>query len=393
MNTLIAVGTGAAYIYSVAVTLAPSAFESQGVAAEVYFETVIFIWLWCWPAMCLKLGPAAASRRRCGLWRLCSPPRARVEKDGQEIDTPLDQLKLGDIVLVRPGERVPADAVVLTGASGVDESMLTGEPEPVDKQAGSAVIGGTTNGQGVLRARVTALGGETMLENVLRLLRSAQGEKAPMQRLADRVSAIFVPVVFAISLLTFAVWMFAAHDLARAAAASVAVLIIACPCAMGLAVPTAVMVATGRAAQLGILVRGGEALERMASIDTVVFDKTGTLTEGKPEVVAIRPAEGWTEDEFLRVLASVEKSSEHPLGRAIVTCRRSANSLYCQLRISRHWQGSGRKGRCQASRHWLVGAPCFLSAASLSRRIPRRVLELRGRRQSGLRWRAVLLAP
>lgn len=318
MNTLIAVGTGAAFLYSTAVTLAPASFESHGIAAEVYFETVIFIL-----ALVLagNLMEARARRRASAAMRALArlqPATARVEINGDEVETPLDKLRLGDIVVVKPGERVPADAVVLSGASGVDESMLTGEPAPVDKQAGSAIIGGTTNGQGVLRARVTALSGETMLENVLRLLRAAQGEKAPMQRLADRVSAVFVPAVFGIALLTFAVWAFAAHDLARAAAASVAVLIIACPCAMGLAVPTAVMVATGRAAQLGILVRGGDTLERMASIDMVVFDKTGTLTEGRPEVVAAKPAEGWTEERFLQVLASVEKSSEHPLGAAVV---------------------------------------------------------------------------
>jgi Cu+-exporting ATPase len=318
MNTLIAVGTGAAFLYSAAVTLAPAEFESRGVAPEVYFEAVIFILALVLAGNVLEArarrGASSAMRALAAL----QPATARVERNGAEMDTPLDQLQLGDIVVVRPGERVPADAVVLTGVSGVDESMLTGEPEPVDKQPGSAVIGGTTNGQGVLRARVTALGGETMLEKVLRLLRAAQGDKAPMQRLADRVSAVFVPVVFGLSLLTLVIWIFAGHDLARAAAASVAVLIIACPCAMGLAVPTAVMVATGRAAQMGILVRSGEALERMASIDTVVFDKTGTLTEGRPEVVAVTPAEGWTKERLLQLLASVEKSSEHPLGAAVV---------------------------------------------------------------------------
>jgi P-type Cu+ transporter len=318
MNTLIAVGTGAAFLYSAAVTLAPAEFEARGVAPEVYFEAVIFILALVLAGNVLEArarrGASSAMRALAAL----QPATARVERNGVEIDTPLDRLQLGDIVVVRPGERVPADAVVLTGASGVDESMLTGEPEPVDKQFGSALIGGTTNGQGVLRARITALGGETMLEKVLRLLRAAQSGKAPMQRLADRVSAVFVPVVFGLSLLTLAIWIFAGHDLARAASASVAVLIIACPCAMGLAVPTAVMVATGRAAQMGILVCSGEALERMASIDTVVFDKTGTLTEGRPEVVAVTPAEGWTKERLLQVVASVEKSSEHPLGAAVM---------------------------------------------------------------------------
>ncbi len=212
MNTLIAVGTGAAFLYSAAVTIAPAAFESHGVAAEVYFEAVIFILALVLAGNVME---ARARRRASSAMRALArlqPATARVEFGGEEIETPLGKLKLGDIVVVRPGERVPADAVVLSGASGVDESMLTGEPVPVDKQAGSAIIGGTTNGQGVLSARVTALGGETMLEKVLRLLRAAQGEKAPMQRLADRVSAVFVPAVFGIALLTFAVWAFAAHD-------------------------------------------------------------------------------------------------------------------------------------------------------------------------------------
>jgi Cu+-exporting ATPase len=318
MNTLIAAGTGAAFLYSAAVTVAPGAFETHGVPAEVYFEAVVFILALVLAGNTME----ARSRRRASaamraLAKL-QPATARVEKDGVETEVGLEELRLGDVVVVRPGERIPADGVVLEGTSSVDESMLTGESVPVDKQTGARLIGGTTNGQGRLKERVTALGGETMLEQVLRLLRAAQGEKAPMQRLADRVSAVFVPAVFGIAALTFAIWMLSGQEIAKAAAASVAVLIIACPCAMGLAVPTAVMVATGRAARMGILVRGGEALERMASIDTVVFDKTGTLTEGKPEVVAIEPAAGWSAEQLLRTLAALETASEHPLGAAVV---------------------------------------------------------------------------
>ena len=318
MNTLIAAGTGAAFLYSAAVTVAPALFERNGVAAEVYFEAVVFILALVLAGNTME----ARSRRRASaamraLAKL-QPATARVERDGVESEVKLEDLRLGDVVVVRPGERVPADGVVLSGASSVDESLLTGEPVPVDKAAGAKVIGGTTNRQGLLKIRVTALGGETMLEQVLRLLRAAQGEKAPMQRLADRVSAVFVPAVFGIAVLTFAVWMFSGAEPAKAAAASVAVLIIACPCAMGLAVPTAVMVATGRAARMGILVRGGEALERMAAVDTVVFDKTGTLTEGRPEVVAVEPAAGWSAADLLRTLAALEKASEHPLGAAVV---------------------------------------------------------------------------
>jgi len=359
MNTLIAVGTGAAFLYSTVVTIAPAAFESRGMAAEVYFEAVVFILALVLAGNVMEARARRSASAAMRALAALQPATARVEIDGEEIETALDKLRLGDIVVVRPGERVPADAVVLSGASGVDESMLTGEPVPVDKQAGSAVIGGTTNGQGVLRARVTALGGETMLEKVLRLLRAAQGEKAPMQRLADRVSAVFVPAVFGIALLTFAVWAFAAHDLARAAAAGVAVLIIACPCAMGLAVPTAVMVATGRAAQLGILVRGGDALERMASIDMVVFDKTGTLTEGHPEVVAVNPAEGWTEERLLQVLASVEKSSEHPLGAAVVRLAERRGLTLLSVENFSALAGLGAEGRVEGKQA-LVGRRSLL---------------------------------
>ncbi|MGD0577646.1 MAG: heavy metal translocating P-type ATPase, partial [Bryobacteraceae bacterium] len=318
MNTLIAAGTGAAFLYSAAVTVAPRVFEARGMPAEVYFEAVVFI---LGLVLAGNTMEARARRRAAAAMRALAelqPATARVERDGIEVEVALEALRLGDMVVVRPGERVPADGVVLAGTSSVDESMLTGEPVPVDKETGARLIGGTTNGQGILKARITALGGETMLEQVLRLLRAAQGERAPMQRLADRVSAVFVPAVFGIALLTFAAWMLSGQEVARAAAASVAVLIIACPCAMGLAVPTAVMVATGRAARMGILVRGGEALERMASIDMVVFDKTGTLTEGKPEVVAVEPVEGWSGEELLRLLAALEKASEHPLGAAVV---------------------------------------------------------------------------
>ncbi len=323
MNTLIAAGTGAAFLYSAVVTVAPRLFETRGVPAEMYFEAVVFI---LGLVLAGNTMEARSRRRAAAAMRALAelqPASARVERDGAEVEVALEDLRLGDVVVIRPGERVPADGIVLEGMSSVDESMLTGEPVPVDKQTGARLIGGTTNRQGLLTARITALGGETMLEQILRLLRAAQGEKAPMQRLADRVSAVFVPVVFGIAALTFAVWMLSGQELAKAAAASVAVLIIACPCAMGLAVPTAVMVATGRAARLGILVRGGEALERMASIDMVVFDKTGTLTEGKPEVVAVEPAEGWSEEHLLRLLAALEKASEHPLGAAVVRAAES----------------------------------------------------------------------
>ena len=319
MNTLIALGTGSAFLYSAAVTIAPGYFASRGIAPDVYFEAVLFILGLVLTGNTLE---ARAKRKTTAALRgLASlqPKTARVERNGEELDLPLDSLVPGDILLARPGERLAADGLVLSGAASIDESMLTGEPMPVDKQPGDRVSAGTLNRTGALRYRAERVGGETMLEQIVRLLREAQGQRAPMQRLADRISAVFVPSVLVIALITFAAWLFLAPgEPARAAAAAVAVLIIACPCAMGLAVPAAVMVSTGRAAQLGLLIRGGEALERLAAIDTVVFDKTGTLTAGRPEVAEFRLEAGVDRDRALELLASVEKLSEHPLAEAIV---------------------------------------------------------------------------
>jgi Cu+-exporting ATPase len=236
-----------------------------------------------------------------------------------QLDVPIEQVHTGDIILVRPGERVPVDGEVTSGSSAVDESMLTGESMPVSKQLGDSVIGGTINRTGAFQYRATTLGEGSVLARIVKLMRDAQGSRAPIQRLADRISAVFVPVVLQIAIAVFAVW-FVAADTApavRAFAAAVAVLIIACPCAMGLAVPTAVMVATGRGAQLGVLIKGGEALQRAGDVTIVVLDKTGTVTEGQPVVTDII-APGWRDDELLRLVASVEASSEHPLADAIV---------------------------------------------------------------------------
>lgn len=315
MNSLIALGTGAAFSFSFAVTLAPAAFTRRGLAPDVYYEAVVFILALVLAGNTLE---ARAKRRTTSAIRALAqlqPPTARLLDHGAEREIPAGDLQTGDLIAIRPGDRLPADGIIESGASAVDESMLTGEPIPVDKQPGDRVIGGTVNGHGLLRVRVSALGAESVLDQVLRLLRDAQGEKAPVQRLADRISAVFVPVVAIISLLTFAVWLAAGAEPARAFTYAVAVLIIACPCAMGLAVPTALMAATGRAARQGLLVRGGEALERLTAVDTVAFDKTGTLTEGKPEVVEASP--DWSET-GLSLVASLESASEHPLARAVV---------------------------------------------------------------------------
>ena len=321
MNTLIAAGTGAAFIFSAAATLAPGFFLAHGVAPDVYYEAVILIIALI---LCGNTLEARAKGQTAGALRKLAqlqPKTARVIRDGAEVDIPVGELKKGDLILVRPGERIAVDGEVVSGASSVDESMLTGESLPVEKKTEDRVIGGTINKSGALRYRATTLGEGSVLAQIVRLLRDAQGSRAPIQRLADRISGIFVPVVIGIAILTFFAWFFLAPEasIVRAFAAAVTVLIIACPCAMGLAVPTAVMVATGRGADHGILVKGGEALQRLEKIDTVVLDKTGTITEGRPAVTGVVTAPGsLLESEMLRLTASLERSSEHPLAEAVV---------------------------------------------------------------------------
>ena len=324
MNTLVAVGTGAAFIYSVVATIAPGFFLSRGVAPDVYYEAVVII------IALILTGNAFEARAKkqtsAALRSLVSlqPKTARVVRGNAEVDVSVESVASGDVVVVRPGERVPVDGEVVSGESAVDESMLTGESLPVKKALGDRVIGGTINRTGAFRYRATTLGSESMLAQIVKLMRDAQGSRAPIQRLADRISGIFVPVVLSIAIATFVVWFVAAESApgVRAFAAAVAVLIIACPCAMGLAVPTAVMVSTGKGAQLGVLIKGGEALQRAGDVQTVVLDKTGTVTEGRPTVTDIvlvpLASATMTETELLRLVASVESSSEHPLADAIV---------------------------------------------------------------------------
>ena len=322
MNTLIAVGTGSAYLYSLAATVAPSAFTSHGVAPSLYYEAVIIIIALILVGNALearaKGETAGAIRRLIDL----QPRTARVLRNLQELDVPIGELVSGDIVIVRPGERIPVDGAVTKGSSNVDESMLTGEPMPVTKNAGDKVTGGTINLTGAFRFKATTLGASSVLARIVKMMREAQGTRAPVQRLADRISSVFVPVVIVIAAITFTIWFFAAGEgsFVRALAASVAVLIIACPCAMGLAVPTAVMVATGKGAQLGVLIKGGAALERASEITTVVLDKTGTVTAGKPAItdVVIAPLATLDETAMLQLAASLEANSEHPLAAAIV---------------------------------------------------------------------------
>ncbi len=318
MNTLVALGTGAAFMYSLAATLAPGAFLRLGLHADVYYDAVLLILGF------LLLGrwlDARAKRRTLDAlheFMRLQPQQARVLRNGSEKEVPLAEVIAGDIVVLRPGERVPVDGVVLAGVSSIDESLITGESVPVMRQAGDRVIGGSLNFEGALEYRATSIGADSVLGQMMRLVEEAQSSRAPMQQLADRVSAVFVPAVLGLALLTFVVWIAFGGGAGRAFAVSIAVLVIACPCAMGLAVPAALTVAIGRGAQLGVLFKGGESLERVARIDMVVFDKTGTLTEGKPVVTAVRASPGFREEEVLALAAALERRSEHPLARAIV---------------------------------------------------------------------------
>jgi Cu+-exporting ATPase len=319
MNSLVAVGTGAAFLYSLVATVAPGLFTAAGVVPDVYYEAVIIIIALVLAGRALE---ARARRQTATALRelaALQPTSATVVVDGREQEVAIDRLHAGDLVLVRPGERIPVDGEVIDGSTTVDEAMLTGEPMPVAKRAGDAVTGGTINRTGAIRFRATRVGPDSTLAQIVRLMRDAQASRAPIQQLADRVSAVFVPAVMAISLVTGVVWLFAGGEGAsvRALAAGVAVLIIACPCAMGLAVPTAVMVATGRSGQLGVLMKGGEALQRTGDVTAVVLDKTGTVTEGRPRVTDVVAAHG-DDGEVLRLAVSVERWSEHPLAEAIV---------------------------------------------------------------------------
>jgi Cu+-exporting ATPase len=317
MNTLVALGTGAALAWSVTATLAPSLFTRYGLKPDVYYDAVLLILGF------LLLGrwlDARAKRRTLDAlheFMKLQPHSAHVLRDGLQIEIPLAQVLPNDIVVLRPGERVPVDGLILSGETSIDESLITGESLPVPRKPGDRVIGGSLNFDGALEYRATSIGADSVLGQMMRLVEEAQSSRAPMQQLADRVSAVFVPVVLGLALATFLIWIFAGGGAGRAFAVSVAVLVIACPCAMGLAVPAALTVAIGRGAQLGVLFKGGESLERLARIDTLVFDKTGTLTEGKPAVTAVH-AIRLTEDEILTLAAALEQRSEHPLARAIL---------------------------------------------------------------------------
>jgi len=347
MDTLVAIGTSAAWGYSVFVTMWPEAVHAAGLHPETYFDsaTIILglILLGKWLEARAKGNTTGAIRRLVGL----QATTARRIRNGLDEDIPLADVIAGDLLRVRPGDKVPVDGVVIEGISAVDESMLTGEPIPSTKQAGDEVIGATLNTTGSFVMRATRVGRDTALARIVELVQRAQGSKAPIQRMADRISEIFVPAVLLTAALTFVIWFVFGPEprFTLALTAFIGVVIIACPCAMGLATPTAIMVGTGKGAEIGILVRGGEALEAAGRIDTVVMDKTGTLTLGKPAVVAIVASEGFTEARVLDLAASLEKGSEHPLGEAIVRRARETELGFAKAEAFEAIVGRGVVGR------------------------------------------------
>jgi Cu+-exporting ATPase len=320
MNTLIAVGTSAAYLYSLIVTFAPHWIMVKGLMMDVYFDTsaaiIVLILVGRFLEARAKGKTSEAIKKLIGL----QPKTARVVRNGSEVDIPVEEVSIGDIVVVRPGEKIPVDGIVREGTSSVDESMVTGESLPVEKKSGDSVIGAAINKTGTFKFEATKVGEDTVLSQIVRLVQEAQGSKPPIARMVDVIASYFVPVVISIAIVTFIVWyFFGPHPaLTYAFLNFVAVLIIACPCALGLATPTSIMVGTGKGAENGILIRGAEALETAHQLNTIVLDKTGTLTKGEPSVTDIIESEGFDRREILGLAASAEKGSEHPLGEAIV---------------------------------------------------------------------------
>jgi Cu+-exporting ATPase len=379
MNTLVAVGTSVAYGYSAFVTLWSELADRWGFPMHLYFESAVIIialiLLGRWLEASAKKRTGDAIRALMGL----QAKTARVIRGGVEQDIPLDQVRVDDLVRVRPGEKVPVDGIITEGRSTLDESMLTGESLPVEKGAGAEVIGATLNKSGSFVFRATRVGRDTALAQIVRLVEEAQGSKAPMQRLADTISSYFVPAILLLAALTFAIWMLVGPDprLTFAITATVAVLVIDCPCALGLAAPTAIMVGTGKAAEYGVLVRGGEALEKARTLTAIVLDKTGTLTRGTPSVTAVIPADGSSDaEDLLRLAAAAEIGSEHPLGEAIV---RAARERGLDLPAATAFMSIGGRGvRATVDGHALViGNASLMTGQGIdTRALDARVAEL-----------------
>jgi P-type Cu+ transporter len=386
MDTLIAIGTSAAWGYSVVVTLAPSFAISAGLEPAAYFDssTIIigFVLLGRWLEARAKSQASGAIQRLLAL----EPPTARVVEGSTERDVPLAAVQPGDLLRVRPGDRVPVDGRVVSGASAVDQSMLTGESMPIEVAPGDEAIGGTLNIAGSFVLRATRVGRDTALARIVDLVRQAQGSKAPIQRLADRVSEIFVPIVLVAAAITFVAWYALGPEprLTLALTAFVSVLIIACPCAMGLATPTAIMAGSGRGAEAGVLIRGGEALEAAHRVDTIVFDKTGTLTEGRPTVHGIHAVPGFDETAVLDLAGSLEAGSEHPAGEAIVERARAAGVGTRPITDFRAIAGRGVEGNVDVdgqARRVLVGTRSLLTSEGVE--LGEAAGEIAGAAQSG----------
>ncbi|HLI51855.1 MAG TPA: heavy metal translocating P-type ATPase, partial [Thermomicrobiaceae bacterium] len=362
MNTLVAVGTSVAYGYSAFVTLWPSQAERWGFPYHLYYESAVIIialvLLGRWMEARAKRQTSGAIKALMGL----QAKTARVIRDGVEQDIAVEAVRVDDLVRVRPGEKIPVDGVIVEGSSAVDESMLTGESLPVEKTSGDAVIGSTLNKTGSFVFRTTKVGQDTALAQIVRLVEDAQGSKAPIQRLADTIAGYFVPAILILSALTFVVWLIFGPSLTLALTAAIAVVIIACPCALGLATPTAIMVGIGKAAEHGILISGGEALEQARKVDTIVLDKTGTLTRGKPSVTRVVSLNDFSENELLRLAAAAEIGSEHPLGEAIVGRTRE---LSLELPKAEHFASVTGHG----IRATIEGRELALGNAALMRRL------------------------
>ncbi|WP_407894128.1 heavy metal translocating P-type ATPase, partial [Scytonema sp. NUACC26] len=362
MDTLIASGTSAAYFYSLFVTLFPNFFISQGLIPDVYYETAAIV------ITLILLGrlfenrakgqTSEAIRNLIGL----QAKTARLIRNGREIDVPIEEVEIGDVVLVRPGEKIPVDGEVVNGTSTVDEAMVTGESIPVKKQPGDEVIGATINKTGSFKFRATRVGKDTVLAQIVQLVQQAQGSKAPIQRLADQVTGWFVPATIAIAILTFIIWYNIMGNVTLALTTTVGVLIIACPCALGLATPTSVMVSTGKGAENGILIKGAESLEIAHKIQTIVLDKTGTITQGKPTVTDFLTVDGTlnsNEIKLIQLAASVERNSEHPLAEAVVRYAQSQEVPLADVRNFEAVAGSGVQGIVSnhlvqiGTQHWM----------------------------------------
>jgi len=362
MDTLVVVGTTAAWGYSVLVTLDPGLFRAAGIDPQTYFDSSTAIVGLILTGRYLE---ARAKRQTVGAVKALiglQARSARIVRAGAEVDVPLEDVRVGDLVRVRPGERVPVDGRVVEGESAVDESMLTGEPIPSEKRARAEVIGGTINGYGTFLFRATRVGRDTALAQIVEMVRRAQGSKAPIQRLADRIAGVFVPVVLIIGAVTFAIWFALGPEprLTHALVAFITVVVVACPCAMGLATPTAIMVGTGRGAGAGILIRGGEALELAARVNAVIFDKTGTLTLGRPTLGEVLAAPGFTAAEALDLAASVERGSEHPVAAAILAGAGAAGLGLQTVESFVAVPGRGVRGRVDG-REVLVGTGAYLA--------------------------------